>query len=390
MKTLRSIGVQVERSRAHGRTLLEGLADFALTQYDWRMDLLEPELLTDPTTLARYDGFIARVMDDRTAKALLATGKPVVDVYGRLEDSPFVTLRLDDEAIAEMAASFFANRMFGFVATCGYPGLRFSDARDAVFAREAKERGMRCSVYSGEAPGQVKDTFFRKEMTGQVPDEAALATWLAGLPKPTAVFCCNDIRAFQVMKVCEATGLRVPEEIAVLGVDNDTLLCSFTATPFSSIDTHPFALGRRAGELLADLFAHPARHGRTVLHPPRRVIERASTDTYQFSIKWISDALVYIRRNLTSGVNASDVVRHVGYSHTTVNNAFRYELGTTVQQEIIRQRLELACRLLAETETSAAKIATDAGFRNPQYFSKVFSEAFRQTPDAWRRERRSV
>ena len=329
-------------------------------------------------------------MDDRTAKALLATGKPVVDVYGRLEDSPFVTLRLDDEAIAEMAASFFANRMFGFVATCGYPGLRFSDARDAVFAREAKERGMRCSVYSGEAPGQVKDTFFRKEMTGQVPDEAALATWLSGLPKPTAVFCCNDIRAFQVMKVCEATGLRVPEEIAVLGVDNDTLLCSFTATPFSSIDTHPFALGRRAGELLADLFAHPARHGRTVLHPPRRVIERASTDTYQFSIKWISDALVYIRRNLTSGVNASDVVRHVGYSHTTVNNAFRYELGTTVQQEIIRQRLELACRLLAETETSAAKIATDAGFRNPQYFSKVFSEAFRQTPDAWRRERRSV
>ena len=390
MKTLRSIGVQVERSRAHGRTLLEGLADFALTQYDWRMDLLEPELLTDPTTLARYDGFIARVMDDRTAKALLATGKPVVDVYGRLEDSPFVTLRLDDEAIAEMAASFFANRMFGFVATCGYPGLRFSDARDAVFAREAKEGGMRCSVYSGEAPGQVKDTFFRKEMTGQVPDEAALATWLSGLPKPTAVFCCNDIRAFQVMKVCEATGLRVPEEIAVLGVDNDTLLCSFTATPFSSIDTHPFALGRRAGELLADLFAHPARHGRIVLHPPRRVIERASTDTYQFSIKWISDALVYIRRNLTSGVNASDVVRHVGYSHTTVNNAFRYELGTTVQQEIIRQRLELACRLLAETETSAAKIATDAGFRNPQYFSKVFSEAFRQTPDAWRRERRSV
>lgn len=387
MKMLRSIGVQAERSRAHGRTLLEGLADFALTQYDWRLDLLEPEQLIDRKTLDRYDGFIVRVMDARTADALLATGKPVVDTYGRLADNPFTTLRLDDEAIARMAASFFSDRLFGSVATCGYPGLRFSDARDAAFAGEAKSRGMRCAVYGGEAPGQVKDTFFRKEQTGRAPDEATLRRWLAGLPKPTAVFCCNDIRAFQVVKVCESAGLRIPEEIAILGVDNDTLLCTFTATPFSSIDTNAFALGRRSGELLADLFAAPDQSGKTVLHPPRRVIERASTDTYQFTIRWLSDALVYIRRNLAKGVTAADVVRHIGYSHTTVNNAFRRELGTTVQQEIIRRRLELACRQLAETNASAAQIATDTGFRNPQYFSKVFSSAFHQTPDSWRRNR---
>ena len=78
-------------------------------------------------------------------------------------------------------------------------------------------------------------------------------------------------------------------------------------------------------------------------------------------------------------------MRHLGYSHTTVNNAFRYELGTTVQQEIIRQRLALARRLLRETPDSAAEVSAQAGFRNPQYFSKVFSEAFGATPDAWRR-----
>lgn len=385
MKELLQIGVQVERSRAHGRTLLEGLAEFARGQYDWRLTLLEPEQLTDRAVLARFDGFIARVMDDATARALLASKKPVVDVYGRLANSPFTTLRLDDAAIAQMAAAFYADRLYLSVATCGYPGLRFSDARDTAFAAEAAERGIPCRIYDGNARGRFKDTFFREEQTGEVPDATALREWLATLPRPTAVFCCNDIRAFQLMKVCEAMEIRVPEDIAVLGVDNDTLLCAFAASPLSSIDTNPQALGRRAGELLAELLARPSKVARTLLHPPCRVIERASTDAFQFTIPWLSDAIIYIRRNLGKGINAADVVRHLGYSHTTVNNAFRYELGTTVQQEIIRQRLNLACRLLKETTAPAAQIAAEAGFQNPQYFSKVFSEALGKTPDAWRR-----
>lgn len=385
MRKLLQIGVQVERSRAHGRTLLEGLAEYARSQYDWRLTLLEPEQLTDAATLARFDGFIARVMDDASSKALLATGRPVVDVYGRLARNPFTTLRLDDEAIAQKAADFYADRLYLSVASCGYPGLRFSDARDAAFAAEAAERGIPCRIFDGKTRGQVKDTFFREEQTGEVPDAAALGDWLVSLPRPTAIFCCNDIRAFQLMKVCEALGIRVPQDVAVLGVDNDTLLCTFTASPLSSIDTNPFALGQRAGELLAELLAHPGKAPRTYLHPPCRVIERASTDAFQFTTPWLSDAIVFIRRNLGKGINASDVVRHLGYSHTTVNNAFRYELGTTIQQEIIHQRLTFACRLLKETTAPAAQIAGEAGFQTPQYFSKVFSEAFGQTPDAWRK-----
>lgn len=387
MKRFLHIGVQVERSRAHGRTLLEGLAEYAREQYDWRLTLLEPEQLTDAATLAQYDGFIARVMDDASAKALLATGKPVIDVYGRMEHNPFTTLRLDDEAISAMAAAFYADRLYHSFASCGFPGLRFSDARDAAFAAEAAKRDIPCRIFDGKTRGQIKDTFFREEQTGQVPDATALGQWLKTLPRPTAVFCCNDIRAFQLMKVCEAMEIRVPQDIAVLGVDNDTLLCTFTASPISSIETNPFALGRRAGELLAELLDKPGRPARTLLHPPCRVIERASTDAFQFAIPWLSDALVYIRRNLSKGINAADVVRHLGYSHTTVNNAFRQELGTTVQQEIIRQRLTRACRMLKETTASAAQIAAEAGFRNPQYFSKVFSEAYGTTPDTWRRTR---
>lgn len=385
MKNLLQIGVQVERSRAHGRTLLEGLAEFARTQYDWRLTLLEPEQLTDPSTLSRFDGFIARVMDNATARALLETKKPVIDVYGRQENTPFTTLRLDDTAIAQMAAAFYADRLYLSVAACGYPGLRFSDARTAAFAAEAAERGIPCRIFGERTQGLIKDTFFRKEQTGQVPDAAALGEWLTTLPRPTAIFCCNDIRAFQLMKVCEARDIRVPQDVAILGVDNDTLLCTFTASPISSIDTNPFALGRRAGELLAERMTHPSKAAHTFLHPPRRVIERASTDAFRFSIPWLSDALIFIRRNLAKGINATDVVHHLGYSHTTVNNAFRYELGTTIQQEIIRQRLTCACRLLKETTASAAQIAAKTGFKNAQYFSKVFADSLGKTPGIWRK-----
>ena len=102
------IGLQIEKSREHGRALLSGLADFALSRPDWRFDLLDPDDLVDSRTPAAYDGLIVRVMDDATAAALAKSGRPVIDTYGRVDRSPFDTIRLDDEAIAEMAAACFA------------------------------------------------------------------------------------------------------------------------------------------------------------------------------------------------------------------------------------------------------------------------------------------
>jgi LacI family transcriptional regulator len=380
------IGLQIEKTREHGRALLSGLADFALACPDWRLDMLDPEDLVDARTLAAYDGFIVRVMDDRTADALAKSGKPVVDTYGRVDGSPFDTIRLDDEAIARMAAGYFSDHRFETCAFCGFAGPRFSAARGEAFTAAVRRSGRTCFAYAGEESAPLADTFFRNERTDKIPDARRLADWIASLPKPIAVFCCNDIRAFQLIKACESEGVAIPDDVAVLGVDNDVLLATFTRPPLSSIDTSSFTLGRRAGELLAERLAGAAKAPRIVLHPPRRVIERASTEIYPFRTPWMSDAMVYIRRNLAKGISAKDVVARLGYSHTAVNNAFRAELGTSVHQEILRQRLALAQRLLHETDRPAARIAVDAGFLNPQYFSRAFSSAFGTTPDAWRRE----
>ncbi len=379
------IGLQIEKSREHGRSLLAGIADFALENPDWRFDLLAPEDILDTKALSRYDGFIVRVMDDAAADSLCKSGKPVIDTYGRADRNPFDTIRLDDVAISQMAEDYFAEHRFDKCAYCGFTGPRFSAARGSAFVSAAKRSGHPCFAYEGGKSAWLDDTYFRNERTDRIPDAKELEKWIISLPKPIAVFCCNDIRAYQLIRICESAKVQVPDEVAVLGVDNDVLLGTFTHPPLSSIDTDPFELGRKAAGMLAQRMAKRNSAPRVVLHPPRRIAERASTETYPFKTPWLSEAMVYITRNASKGIAAKDVFSHLGYSHTAVNNAFRSELGTSVHKEILRQRLAMACRLLKDTDRPASRIAIESGFLNAQYFSRAFSGAFGKTPDVWRK-----
>ena len=219
-----------------------------------------------------------------------------------------------------------------------------------------------------------------------IADAAALRKWVRKLPKPIAVFCCNDIRAFHLLNICADERIDVPHEVAVLGVDNDKVLCTFSNPPLSSIDTYPFALGQKAASMLDGLLSTPRlTPPAATLHRPRQIIERASTEFFPTKTPWLSDALVYIRRHLGEGISADSVIAHLGYSHTTVGKAFRREIGMSIQQEIIRQRRERACRLLKETSRTAADIADECGYPSAQYFAHVFAEFFGVTPDAWRK-----
>lgn len=381
------IALQVEKNRAHGRALLKGIADYALERTAWRLELVDPQRLTSAAYAGRFDGLIVRVMDDATAAALAHAKRPVVDTYGRLDDNPLASIRLDDAAIAERAFRCLADRHFHAFAFCGFDGLRFSDARGAAFRALAEKEGTFVSAFGGSPRHRIGDSFFRDERTA-TPDAKALVKWVRALPKPVALFCCNDLRATQVLTACADAGVAVPEDVAVLGVDNDVLLCTFTNPSLSSVETDPFSLGRQAAQMLdAQLRGEtaPAASDAPVLHPPRRVVERMSTQAYPFRTPWLAEAVDYIRRNLAKGVTSEAVVRHVGYSHPIVSRAFSAELGHSVKQEILVQRNRLACRLLKETTRSAGEVSELCGFRSPQYFSHCFAEAFGAPPETWRK-----
>ena len=384
MKKELLIGVQIETNRAHGRSMLEGIADYALAHTDWRLESVEPKSLVDSTNLKRFDGFIVRVMDNATANALMQSKKPVIDTYGRMDSGSIPFIRLDDRAIAETAANCFLEHDFKRCAFCGFPGLRFSEARGVAFREAVEKSGGVCKIYNGQT-GKLRETFVRNERMDSCPDETTLRRWAISLPKPVAVFCCNDMRAFHFLKVCADAGINVPKEIAVLGVDNDKVLCTFSNPPLSSIDTGAFSLGKTAARLLDGMLQGHETPPAATLHKPRSVTERTSTESYPTVTPWLSDALVYIRRHIGDGISANDVIAHLGYSHTTVGKVFRKELGMSVQQEIIRYRRESACRLLRETSLTAAEIANECGYPSPQYFAHTFSAHFGTTPEKWRR-----
>ncbi len=381
------IALQVEKNRAHGRALLKGIADYALENTAWRLELVDPQSLTSAAYVAQFDGLIVRVMDDATAEVLARSRKPVVDTYGRIDGNPLASIRLDDVRIAEMALQCFVDHHYHAFAYCGFGGLRFSDARGAAFRACAERAGTFVASFGGSSRHRIADIFFRNEKL-DVPDASALGKWIKALPKPIALFCCNDLRAMQVLTVCADAGVSVPSDVIVLGTDNDVLLCTFTNPSLSSIETDPFALGRQAAQMLDDqlrgAYARPAE-SRVVLHPPTRIVERMSTENYPFVTPWLSQAVAYIRRNLSKGVTADDVVRHIGYSHPTVTQAFVAELGRSIKKEILCQRSRLACQLLKGTAYSASEISVRCGYRSPQYFSRSFSEEFGVTPDVWRK-----
>jgi LacI family transcriptional regulator len=224
----------------------------------------------------------------------------------------------------------------------------------------------------------------RAEPYGEPTDRARILRWMKDLPRPTAIFCCHDIRAYQVAALCKEAGLDVPRDVAVMGVDNDRILCGFSDPMLSSVDPDAYRIGWIGARHLYELMTHTRNFVRHLLVEPKHVVERASTETDPVEPLWLSEALRFIRQNLAAGVNAEEVIRHVGLSHTQVEKTFARVLGCTVHREIARLRMREACRLLAETTCSAAEVSKLAGFSSPQYFNRLFSRQFGVPPAAYR------
>ncbi len=385
------VAVFVETSRGYGRALCEGIADFAQANGRWTFEGGGESWEEGLREIAgRADGVIARIPNADMARALARLRIPVVDLY-RWRDYPAITsVDADHAAIGRMAAAWFIERRFKNFAFCGYTGAPFSDTRGAAFKTTLEVAGHACSVYK-EAPyasDYLGKMILQAESYGDPPDRDRMAAWLESLPRPTAIFCCHDIRAYQVVALCKEQGLSVPREVAVMGVDNDRILCGFSDPMLASVDPDAQRIGWTGAQRLFDLMSGKSQEVGHVLVSPKRIVERASTETDPVEPLWLSEALRFIRKEIPSGLNAEEVIRHVGLSHTQVERVFVNVLGNTVHQEIARLRLREACRLLTETAHPAAVVSKLSGFTSPQYFSRLFSRHFDMTPVEYRRQNR--
>ena len=206
------------------------------------------------------------------------------------------------------------------------------------------------------------------------------------------VFCCDDLRASQLAALCRELKLSVPDDIAILGVDDDPIYCMFSTPRLSSIDPGSVAIGRTAARTLADMLSDSsvAAHPPNLTVPPKGIVKRTSTDTYPDAPPWFAEAMFFIRTNVAKGISASDVFRHVGYSRTLVERAFRRHISSSVQRKIAEARIDEAKRLLSSTHLTVKEIASLSGFSTLEYLAHAFMSETGLSPTVWRGQNRAT
>ncbi len=382
------VAVICERDRAYGRGLCLGIAGAAAREKDWSLEFVDDLSVVKSTHLAGFDGVIARISNDDIAAALKLTGLPVVDVYTSRIRPEFGSIDGDQTMIGRLAAEFFLSRRYRNFAYCGYDGIGYSDARRDSFVDTLKRSGHVCDVFQTPrgAVAEFNAAVMRKEMVGLGQDADALSQWLKSLPAQTAIFCCHDVRAWQVLAICRAEELAIPRHFAVLGVDNDELLCSFTFPTLSSIDNSARGVGEAAVSLLSRLIHSPRTRKRPphVVVSPRGVCERGSTAVCIAEAGWVADVMEYVVRNVARGVRVDEVAAYVKRPVAAVERGVRDVTGKTLQQHILWTRLETAKKLLLFSNQPIADVAKLSGFASPQYFSRFFKSRTGMTAEEFR------
>lgn len=373
---LLQVALIFETTNAYARTLLIGIGDYVLTHGPWSIHFAE--VGTDgrpPSWLEKWDGngVIFRGESARIARVIDRLKVPKVDLTPSrlLADSPWV--KADDDAVAQLAAQHFAERGFREFAFCGDARFRWSQRRGERFGEWVRGRGCICHDYSAPTRRPNSDA-----------EVDAIAEWLTGLPKPVAVFACYDNRGQQILEACRRAGLAVPEEVAVLGVDNDEVLCALSPPPLSSVILNPRRAGWESAALLAQMMRGEIVLAEQRLIPAVGIATRQSTDILAVHDPKIAAALRYIREHACEGIGVGDVLHHCPMARRALENRFSRLLGRTPGDEILRVQLNRVKELLIGTKLPIWEIAGRTGFGS-EYLSVVFQREFKTTPSRFRR-----
>ena len=380
------VALLIESSRTYGRGILRGIARYAHVSGPWSIFSQERELHSGiPRGLKTWkgDGIIARIENRRMARQLLRWKIPVVDVLGNEKFEAIPGFDTDAQAVAKLAADFFIKAGFRSIAFCGYRGIPFSDRREGALAAYLAQLGRQLLVCSPKLSRYPPKHIQAIEQSG-VAMERMIAGWLRKQFRPLALLACNDVRAQQVLNACREHGIKVPEEVAVMGVDNDDVLCNLSEPSLTSIQPDTERLGYEAAALLDRLMRKQTGELGIQQIPPLAIVERSSTDVIPVEDPIVVKALRFIREGLHKGIGVKDVLEDVGRSRTDLENHFHRYLKTSVRREILRQRMDRACSLLRLTDLRIEDVAARSGFNTSAHLCRLFQRQFKTTPTGYR------
>lgn len=378
---IRTVALIIETSNEYARGLLRGVKTFIREQEPWSLFLSEHSREDHDLSWLRNwrgDGILARIENDAIARYIQETGLPAVDLSAArlLPSIPFV--ETNDESIARMAADHFIERGFKHFAYYGDSHFIWSQLREEHFIRYLNHAGYTCTMFDHHA-GEHRKQLWNIEMN-------RLMDWLRSLPKPVGIMACFDIRGQQLLEACRLARIRVPDEVAVIGVDNDDLICALSDPPLSSIIPNTLKTGYHASSLLKRLMDGEPLINQSHLIEPLGISTRLSTDVLSIHDKHVSDAIRLIRNHASQNINVQDVLEHIPLSRRALESRFQKAVGRTPHEEIIFVKLKLVKQLLIETELPISLIAERAGFEHGEYMSVMFKKNTGLSPSLYRQQ----
>lgn len=381
----RDVALILNINKPYDRKVVDGIARFTRTQTNWSV-YAEDEPLARIPNLRRWHGHgIIADLDERpVVEAISKVEIPVVNIGGAIHDeawsfkTPYVTT--DNVAVARLAAEHLLDRGFQNFAYCGLrrtPYNPWSRIRGSEFQKMLRKRGFPCSIYNG----RHNDARRWEEV------QRGLCRWIDALEKPVGIFACNDSRARHILESCRRLELKVPDDVAIVGVDNDVTMCELANPALSSIELGTDRIGYEAAWLLEQLMSgnRVSKKRQWVEIEPVGVVTRASTNALAVDDDVVTEAVAFIRDRIGKRIQVSDVTRHMELSRSTLDNRFKDQLGRSVHDEIERVRLEVTKTLLLTTALPLVEIADQADFGTVQYMTAVFKRSTGQTPGAFRK-----
>ncbi len=379
---MKKILLLTDFSSGYSRSLLRGIVRYSKDHGPWvfyRMPMYYRELYGDDGVVRwakkwKADAIIAQ-LENIDLDKLNKLKVPIIIQNYRERADKICNITGDYFKTGVMAADFFLARGFSNFAYYGFKDMIWSRERADGFKNRIEEAGYSLSLLNIQNRRNEQWSF----------DAVSVSGWLLSLPKPVAIFACDDYFASQITETCKIYNITVPDEVAVLGVDNDDLICNISDPPLSSIVLDVEKGGYQAAGVLHQLMNKEISQAFDIVIPPLRIESRKSTEKYAVNDKYILQVVEYIEKNYSSPVSITDIMRFVPLSRRVLEKKFKKEMGISIYQYLLNYRIEQFAKLLIKTDKSLSELAVVCGFDDYKNVARVFRKYKNTTPLLFRK-----
>jgi LacI family transcriptional regulator len=329
----------------------------------------------------RGDGIIAALNTSAEAACVRELSIPIINISGTLPKTPVPRVSLDNALVGRLAAEHLIERGFREFAFFGLQDVAYSAVRQGAFETRLAEAGFRSIALLMPPTYRAKGLHWRDH-------QRRLVKWLGSLSTPVGLFAVTDYRAQQVLDACRQMALRVPQQVAVIGVDNEEVICAHVQPPLSSVARNNQQEGYHAAAMLDQMIRGKGVAATEETIPPLGVVARGSTDTVAFKDARLCVAIEYLNKHIEDPIGVQQLASHVGVSRRWMEYAFRDALGESPYQYIRNRRLKLAQQLLEEEpSTKIYQVARRTGFTSAKQLSMAFGQEFGVSPREYQRRK---